>query len=484
MNGHADFHIGPLSWVKGEIDLAMQRGLASLRTFAANPADGASMTQAQAQLREVHAALEIAGMGAVTRVFEELEGLLEELEKEPAVRTQQHFATAEEAVLGIAAYLDAIISGAPDQALRLYPVYRNLLSARGRAEADPVDLYFPDLSPQPPRRGKVPEGPEKHFREQRGRFQRGLLVWLKGEASGAADMRAAVEAIELVQESASQHAFWWVALAFFDALESKSLHSDIDAKRMCNRIEQQIRRLEEGAQSVAERQMREVLYCVARAQPSTDHLRAVQELYQLERTLPEKDGAARWPRDFPGLKPAPAVAPSPAAVSPERSPAPAPAAMPAAPEPEQFVLIGENKVSEALFAMFESEAKMHLQVMAQERDVLMQQAVITDALIHAVHTLAGNSATVGLEAVRELAHAFELALLKLATMTLSEAEEKLVGSVIEALAAMVAAGTSLQQLQARPDIVDRLRRATAPVMVADIGPTLLPEEEGAISREP
>ncbi|OFZ88827.1 MAG: hypothetical protein A2V78_09680 [Betaproteobacteria bacterium RBG_16_64_18] len=294
MNLRAEFDAGPLSWVKGEIDLAMQRGLESLRAFAADTADRTKIKFAQTHLHQAHGALQIVGLEGVTRVSEELEGLLADLEKEPAIRTPQNVELAAGAFGGITAYLNSLIAGSPNLPLRLFSLYRGLLAARGRPDADPVDLYFPDLSGRPPPRDKpglVPENQDEHFREQRGRFQRGLLKWFKGDASGAADMRAAVEATELVQETSSQRAFWWVALAFMDALVAKALHEHTDAKRMCNRIEQQFRRLLDGSQNVAERLLREALYQVARARAATALIAAVQEAYRLERTLPEEEEA-------------------------------------------------------------------------------------------------------------------------------------------------------------------------------------------------
>lgn len=305
MNIRANFDAGPLSWVKGEIDLAMKRGLDSLREFAAGSGDLAKIRLARTHLHQAHGALQIVGLDGVTRVSEELESLAADLEQGTAARTQQNFELAEEAFAGIVAYLDTLIAGSPNQPLRLFPLYRRLLAARGRAEADPVDLYFPDLSGRPPPRDKppaalAPEGHDKHYREQRGRFQRGLLKWMKGDQSGAEDMRAAVEATELIQGMNSQRAFWWVALAFFDALAVGTLPADADAKRLCNRIDQQFRRLVEGSPNVADRLLREALYQVARAQPGTPHLRAVQEAYRLEGTLaalraPAGDGAAPHP---------------------------------------------------------------------------------------------------------------------------------------------------------------------------------------------
>src|SRR5437867_1842927 len=306
MTARADFDVGPLSWVKGEIDNAIQRAQEALRAFAANSADAAQLKSSQSHLHQAHGALSIVGLEGITRVSEELEGLLAGIEKEASLRKSEIFRVVERALNGIRAYLDQLMAGNPNQPLRLYTLYRDVVTARG-GHADPTDLYYPNLSFRPPKRDKVAGAlrageSDKYLREQRGRYQRGFLKWLKNDASGAGDMRAAIEAIEAAQGPTSQRAFWWVSLAFFDALAHKALPQDLDAKQLCNRVEQQIKRLVEGTPSVAERLMREVLYYVARAKPATARVREVQDAYHLGQTIPaaESDGDAA--EENPALK--------------------------------------------------------------------------------------------------------------------------------------------------------------------------------------
>jgi chemosensory pili system protein ChpA (sensor histidine kinase/response regulator) len=306
MSARAEFDVGPLSWVKGEIDHAIEHAQEALRAFAANSADAAKLKSSQSHLHQAHGALSIVGLEGITRVSEELEGLLGAIEKEVPLRKAEIFGLIERALSGIRAYLDQLMAGRPNQPLRLFPLYRDVVSARG-GRADPTDLYYPNLSFRPPKRDKSagipkPGEADKHLREQRGRYQRGLLKWLKKDPSGAQDMRAAVEAIEAVQGPGAQRAFWWVALAFFDALAQGALPPDLDAKQLCNRIEQQIKRLVEGAPSVAERLMREVLYYVARAKPASNLIRDVQEAYHLAQSIPQTDGEQAAAQDSPALK--------------------------------------------------------------------------------------------------------------------------------------------------------------------------------------
>ena len=179
MTARADFDVGPLSWVKGEIDHAIQRAQEGLRAFAADSADAAQLKSSQSHLHQAHGALSIVGLEGITRVSEELEGLLAGIEKEASLRKTEIFGLVERALSGIRTYLDQLMAGNSNQPLRLYPLYREVVAARG-GRADPTDLYFPDLSFRPPKRDKIlaplkAADADKTLREQRGRYQRGLL---------------------------------------------------------------------------------------------------------------------------------------------------------------------------------------------------------------------------------------------------------------------------------------------------------------------
>ena len=291
MSKPSNFDVGPLTWVKGEIDQALERSREALRTYLANSDDKASLKTAQKHFHQAHGALQIVGLDGVTRLSEEVEGLLSDFagsEEAPLSNAQK---AIQEAYAAIGGYLEELLAGGPNQPLKLYPLYADVVIARGRAP-DPIDLYYPDLTRRPPRREHPPVtvAPEQmplYLRRQRARYQRGLLKWLRHDWSGVEGMRVAVAAVEAVQTNPAQRAFWWVALGFFDALAGRAVPAQPAIQRLCNRIEQQLKRVIEGPTAVAERLMREALFTVARAKPVTDHVRQVHEVYQLASTIPD-----------------------------------------------------------------------------------------------------------------------------------------------------------------------------------------------------
>jgi len=295
--------IGPLSWVKSEIDSSLERARASLKVFEAHPDDRKALKAAQAHLHQAYGAVQIVGLLGVSRFFEETERLVAEVEAGKVGAGGGTFDALDRAAQAIGKYLSELLDGMPDQPLRLYPLYRELAMLRGARDVPEADLYFPDLALQPPPREEHPVrlsagDMDTYLRGQRARFQRGFLKWLKepGDKASIADMLAAVDGIESTQLVPAQRAFWWAAGAFYQALADGGLAPEPGVKQACSKIEQQMRRTAEGVPVVPERLMREVLYWIARAAvtdfSTNERVREAQQAYRLEGSLPSVEQPA------------------------------------------------------------------------------------------------------------------------------------------------------------------------------------------------
>ncbi|MEF8727382.1 MAG: Hpt domain-containing protein [Accumulibacter sp.] len=292
MNAPTDFDIGPLTWVKSEIDLALERAEQALPAFAADAADDESNRKqirfCRTHLHQVQGALTIVGLDGVTQVAEAMEFLLEAMEKQEQPVDAAAVSLVNRSLTALRHYLDDLISGQPNQPLRLLPLYRELQEARGQSRVMASDLFFPDLRVRPPARStatpKLERSEFEHrLRQQRAHFQRGLLAWLRAprERAGIPEMLSAVKRIEAIQDLPSARAFWWVATAFLTALGEGGLPPDADARQLCSRIDLQTRRLLEGSSNVAERLMRDALYLVGLARSSHRTVQKVKKAYRL-----------------------------------------------------------------------------------------------------------------------------------------------------------------------------------------------------------
>jgi chemosensory pili system protein ChpA (sensor histidine kinase/response regulator) len=285
-----EFDLGPLTWVQGEIDEALTRGAGALATFRANPADTASLAHARSHIHQAAGAIQMVGLDGVVAFTGEIERQLGRLEELPPDALAHAVAVVDHACNRLRVFLDEVTNGAPPIPLALAAEYEAMRKARGEETPAPTDLFYPDLGVRPPRGTPVEIMPaarlSSHLLKERRQYQRGLLEWLRGNASGATMMREAVAAIESVTAQSNLRAFWWTAGALLEALEKNALAPSFGAKQLVARIDMQIRRVTEGSAKVADRLRREVLYYIAIAAPAAPQIEAVQRAYQLAALLP------------------------------------------------------------------------------------------------------------------------------------------------------------------------------------------------------
>ena len=302
MSAASEFDIGPLTWVKGEIEQALAQAGAAITTYAANPLDTTQLKFCKTHLHQAHGALEIVGLEGVTRLTEESERLIDAVDSGAIAMTADIGRVLVAGFVALGAYLDELVEGAAHHPVRLFPAYSAVMQARGAERILESDLFFPDLSPRPPRR-EAPELPAD-MREfvlgQRRRFQAGLLRWLRNAADNAAlrEMTEAVRAIERTQALAQHRAFWWVTIGFTETLIAVGAQAGNEGKRLCARIDLQMKRLMEGSQNVAERLLRDTLYFVARSRVQSPHVQEIRRVFALDQAIPDQSHERRDARPF------------------------------------------------------------------------------------------------------------------------------------------------------------------------------------------
>lgn len=289
MHSAADTDLGPLSWVKGEIDLALGRSAEALSQVVAG--DDAQLRFAQSHLHQAHGALSIVGLDGLTQFSESLEQLVGSLTAEGA--NEDRIALARRGIAAMRQFLDELTAGSANQPLRLMPLYEEIQIARGQPKPARSELFFPDLMLRPPRRDTpaMPLTPQQ-MRLERARLERGVLEVLRGKTNiGLQFMRTAVAAIERAQTLPATRGLWWVTLGLIDALLGGHLELSTEIKKLCARIDGQMRKLAEGSAVVGERLMRDVLYQVAVAPAVTPLIREIKSAYRLDNLIPTADSA-------------------------------------------------------------------------------------------------------------------------------------------------------------------------------------------------
>jgi chemosensory pili system protein ChpA (sensor histidine kinase/response regulator) len=138
--------IAPLAWVIDEIRSSLNHALAGVRTFLANKQDIDALRAARNQVHQTNGALQLLDLRGVSLMTEALERLLRQWEDQPRLCQPQAARSVETAAAAVLAYLDGLLSGRPNQPIRLFPYYRDVLQLTGAPRIHPADLVFPDLS--------------------------------------------------------------------------------------------------------------------------------------------------------------------------------------------------------------------------------------------------------------------------------------------------------------------------------------------------
>ena len=287
----AGFDLGPLTWVKTEIDHSLGQARESLDKLGLSTGERAAVKYILTHLHQTTGALAMVGLGAATRFNEELEKLVASLEDCDAMALAERISAAKRAISAISAYLDGLIGGGPDRPMSLLPAYLEINRARGATDASEGDLFHPDLDAEPPESpgGAPADGAvrDKALALQRAQYQQGLLKTLRGgdprEALG--QMQAAVAAIESLEHGTANRPFWTAAAGLFDALAFDGLAIEPSVKPLFAKVDLQVRQLIEGSAKVSERLFRDLLLHVGRSRPVTARISALKAAYRLDELL-------------------------------------------------------------------------------------------------------------------------------------------------------------------------------------------------------
>ena len=281
--------IAPLAWVIDEIRASLTDAVNGLKAFVANKQDVDSVRNARNQIHQANGALQLLDLRGVALVTEAIEHLTRRFETDPKECSPAPIRTIETALSAVMAYLEGLLSGRPNQPIKLYPYYRDVLQLDQANRVHPADLVFPDLSRRPAfHQIEARNFTPRQLRDRRARFELGLLGFLRNsdDAAPRKRMREALSDLEHMPQRGLARSFWWIARGLLEALEAGAVAVDVDLKRVLARLNLQLRRMIEGGGAVAERLMVDTLYYVGRAEGSLPRVVEVKRLYGLDALIP------------------------------------------------------------------------------------------------------------------------------------------------------------------------------------------------------
>jgi chemosensory pili system protein ChpA (sensor histidine kinase/response regulator) len=172
--------IAPLAWVIDEIRGSLAQAVTGVKSYVANKQDSESLRSARNQVHQANGALQLLDLRGVALLTEAIEALLRRWESEPKECLPTAVKTVETAINAVIAYLEGLLAGRPNQPIRLYPYYRDVLTLNRAARVHPADLVFADLSRRPAfHQIEVKPLTADQLRVRRVVFEEGLLGFLR-----------------------------------------------------------------------------------------------------------------------------------------------------------------------------------------------------------------------------------------------------------------------------------------------------------------
>jgi chemosensory pili system protein ChpA (sensor histidine kinase/response regulator) len=301
MSVETEFDLGSLTWVKGELDNALEAARAALADW--NGEDSNPLKAAAAHLHQVYGALQIVDLQGVSQVAGETERLLSEMVAREDLRNREAAEIVLCAIAALKSYLDELMAGAAHTELKLAATLQAVMTCRGAEAPAPSELFYPDTGVRAKR--EEPELPlddaarSRAVRSARMQYQKGLLQFLqqKDALIGLMQMHAAVSAMEKLAPGPAQYTFWWTAAGLMEALRRGGVPTDFWLKRLCGRIDMQMRRLMEGSRQLADRLFRDVLFYVGQDAAPSGRAADAKALFDLAHYFPvaetQQDAGAR-----------------------------------------------------------------------------------------------------------------------------------------------------------------------------------------------
>ncbi len=290
-----NFDSGSLTWVKDQIDQLLNSVLANVNTVQGNMDDTSPMRLSQTSLYQASGALDMVGLEGCKRFCSELEKLAGKLEKKTIHASPEIIQAFSDAVTRLLSYLQELMNGSPDIPLRLFSVLNPIVMAQGET-LEESELFFPDTSSSAPKslpnKELAEAGYVAYIVEQRAAYQRSLLNWLQTKQNSAVEaMTIAVSNVSQAQQKNSNKTLWWAASAFTESLEQKEIAENSGAKRLCRKLDQELRQFADGVNRPHNNLLRDILYYVAISEVDKENVLKVKEVFELDQFIDKKSSA-------------------------------------------------------------------------------------------------------------------------------------------------------------------------------------------------
>jgi chemosensory pili system protein ChpA (sensor histidine kinase/response regulator) len=297
MSTHSKVDLSTLGWVKTEIDETLKQARLALESFAENPSDKTRLRFCITHLHQVVGTLLMVELDGAAMLAKETEALADAIINDKVAPDSRVFDALTRGILTLPDYLARLQYGQLDVPLRHIHLMNELRLARNAPSISELELFSPDLSIRPPPAERPEEKlGESEYRELarqlRGTFQPALLDWLR-DTTNKQPLRAITEVFAQMQTKASLavlEQLFWVTGGLLEALVEDGLEITAERKKLFARLDQQIKKIIDGAdksvlRNTTEALTRAILWEISQAKSQGPKVTQLKRAFDLEYLL-------------------------------------------------------------------------------------------------------------------------------------------------------------------------------------------------------
>lgn len=290
-----------LEWVKGEIAETLKQARHALEEFVENPEDSTRLSFCLTYVHQVHGTLQMVEFFGAALLAEEMEQLAQALLENRVNSLTEALEVLMQAILQLPLYLDRIQTARRDLPMVVLPLLNDLRAARGEKLLSETSLFtptFPTANPplnaQRMQQLNVPEMPEL-LKKLRQMLQLALVGVFRGQniPTNLGHMTRVFTRLEALSKNAPQEPLWQVAAGLVDGLSNGSVEAGASVRTLLRQVDAELRRLvDEQAEGLNQPGpvvlIKNLLFYVAKAQPSSPRLEKLHTQYRLAEALPDE----------------------------------------------------------------------------------------------------------------------------------------------------------------------------------------------------
>lgn len=288
-----------LEWVVKEINETLQESQRVLESYASDPQDVTQLRFCQTLIHQVYGSLRMVGFHGAAMLAEEIEELSQALLDNKIAKPNEGLEVLMRAILQLPHYLEKIQRTKRDYPAIVLSLLNDIRSVRGVNLLSESTLFTPNMS-----HAHVVMGTALPITRDHTQFKllisklRKMYQYAAAGVANQVDVDENYEYLLKVSDrlrkllaGTKRYQIWHIAYAAVDGLSKQCIESTAGTRNLLRELDTEIKQLQQGGTGALnefsdETVIKNLLYYISSAEPSTPAIDTIKSWYELDQMLP------------------------------------------------------------------------------------------------------------------------------------------------------------------------------------------------------